>query len=488
MIFPRRTLATAGSLSLLASCQWLPQRSPEEVFRRAAPSVYVVCVSDFVTPLRFGSGVALSSDLVVTNKHVAGGDIRKLVEVSHGSQVWQAYPVYISDHQDLCLLRVPGLNAPRVHLRASGSVTVGERVFAVGTPKGLELTISEGLISGIRRATPNSQPSFQISAPISAGSSGGGLFDSQGRLVGLTTALVSDAQNIGFAVGADEIAEALAAASSKSSQEVERASTLFAAARPSQARMALQRALVLQPGLAVAWLALAGTEEGSSSTVRSKRVDCVRAAVQADPSLKDAWLQLAYYSKQDATDLEPLARVALGPQAAVLNAERVAFLREEVGAYEKALSADPNDRRVRLLLADAYNDAGLPERAEEMAREVLATEPMLPEAWKIIGDAYKKRGRRELAAEAYRKVTDSSGSTTEDLFARDGALLELEIYALEIGNVVAEQSFAQAEEAIRREIVTRLRNDLDLERKNRTERQRSAEAWLRLLASGPTQP
>jgi hypothetical protein len=75
---------------------------------------------------------------------------------------------------------------------------VGERVYAIGAPEGLELTLSEGLVSGLR-----SRGNFRViqtTAPVSHGSSGGGLFDSQGKLVGITTFSFHEGQNLNFAI------------------------------------------------------------------------------------------------------------------------------------------------------------------------------------------------------------------------------------------------------------------------------------------------
>ena len=80
---------------------------------------------------------------------------------------------------------------------------VGERVYSVGAPSGLERTLGEGIISGLR-ATSEGQ-FIQMTAPISPGSSGGGLFDSSGNLIGITTFLLKEAQAINFAIAAENI-------------------------------------------------------------------------------------------------------------------------------------------------------------------------------------------------------------------------------------------------------------------------------------------
>ena len=99
---------------------------------------------------------------------------------------------------DLVQLRVPGLVASPVPIRPSTSLKTGERVYAVGAPEGFELTLSEGLISSLRPY--EGIQLIQTTAPISRGSSGGGLFDAQGRLIGITAFYVKEGQNLNFAL------------------------------------------------------------------------------------------------------------------------------------------------------------------------------------------------------------------------------------------------------------------------------------------------
>lgn len=82
---------------------------------------------------------------------------------------------------------------------------MGEKVYAIGAPEGLELTISGGLISGLRDFDKDRV--IQTSAAISPGSSGGGLFDAEARLVGITTFYLKEGQTLNFALPADLILE-----------------------------------------------------------------------------------------------------------------------------------------------------------------------------------------------------------------------------------------------------------------------------------------
>ena len=81
---------------------------------------------------------------------------------------------------------------------------MGERVYTVGAPQGLELSLAEGIVSSKR--TIDGGRFIQTSAPMSSGSSGGGLFDAYGHLVGITTSILKNSQNLNFAIPAEEYA------------------------------------------------------------------------------------------------------------------------------------------------------------------------------------------------------------------------------------------------------------------------------------------
>jgi tetratricopeptide (TPR) repeat protein len=174
------------------------------IFERVAPSVVTVQTLDESGHADgHGSGVVIAPTRVVTNCHVVR-DARTL-QVRRADKALPARWVSADLPRDLCLLEIPGLDAPPVKQRASDLLTTGERVFAVGNPLGFGLAVSEGLISTI--APTQGERRIYISAALSPGSSGGGLFDSEGRLVGITTAVMSLGQNLNVAMPAEWIAE-----------------------------------------------------------------------------------------------------------------------------------------------------------------------------------------------------------------------------------------------------------------------------------------
>ncbi len=149
-----------------------------------------------------GSGVVTGIGTVITNCHVAtaGGSLT----VKVGSEQFSASVEVADEEYDLCRLSVTGLTAPAVTIGTADSLKTGQKVFAIGSPQGLELTISDGIVSGMRDL-PQGRV-IQTTAPISPGSSGGPLFDAYGRLVGIMTFQHRSGQNLNFAVPADWIA------------------------------------------------------------------------------------------------------------------------------------------------------------------------------------------------------------------------------------------------------------------------------------------
>jgi hypothetical protein len=177
----------------------------EEVFAAAAPSIARVLAMDLSgRPLAQGSGVVVGPGIVVTNCHVLKDSHDITVKV--GREEYRATPLSADEEHDLCRLSVGGLGAPAVAMSSVSQLRTGQRVFAIGAPQGLELTISEGIVSSLRPVADGTV--IQTSAPISPGSSGGGLFDASGRLVGIVTFQHRFGQNLNFAVPADWIIEA----------------------------------------------------------------------------------------------------------------------------------------------------------------------------------------------------------------------------------------------------------------------------------------
>lgn len=145
--------------------------------------------------IQSGSGVVVAPGLVASNAHVVEGTLD--LAVHQGQAAWPVTEVRIDRNRDLCLLTVPGLPAPAA-VMAPEPPGPGQKVMAVGYPGGHGPVGSEGRLRGVWHLGDGRL--LQSDAFTLPGSSGGGLFDEKGRLLGLTTQTIASSPRMGFAV------------------------------------------------------------------------------------------------------------------------------------------------------------------------------------------------------------------------------------------------------------------------------------------------
>ncbi|MFZ2870100.1 trypsin-like peptidase domain-containing protein [Zavarzinia sp.] len=184
---------------------------PSGVFQKVKDAVWVVVAAPLRNGQPFledgfsqGSAVAVTAQHLFTNCHVLEG--QQFFGIFRNEDMSDLRPVSIKlrdEEGDRCIIRVDKPDLPSfVTIRSHADVVIGERAYTIGAPSGLDLTLGEGLVSSKRRN--EGQQYVQTSAPISPGSSGGGLFDARGNLLGITTFMLKDTQNLNFAIAAEE--------------------------------------------------------------------------------------------------------------------------------------------------------------------------------------------------------------------------------------------------------------------------------------------
>jgi serine protease Do len=172
--------------------------TPVQLFGKVSPSIYAVMMSGHFR----GSAIAVTSREAITNCHVVTE--AESIVLGNATTTYRAEIVAADLATDRCYLRVQdGQLNPVKGLRDYTTLAVGEAVFTVGSPKGLVNTLGNGLVSGLR-VLDNNVEYVQITAPVSRGSSGGGLFDDRGNLIGVTTFTIQDSQNLNFAIAASQ--------------------------------------------------------------------------------------------------------------------------------------------------------------------------------------------------------------------------------------------------------------------------------------------
>jgi Trypsin-like peptidase domain len=178
---------------------------PREIAAQAFPSVVMIVTDDsHGQALAIGSGFFVRENVIASNAHVIEGAVGGYAKLVGQDKEFDLRGALAMDRRnDIVLLAVDGAKAPALKLGDSGKLAVGDRVYSVGNPKGLEGTFAEGIVSGIRDA--DGEKLLQITAPISPGSSGGPILDASGAVVGVAVATFRDGQNLNFAIPAAKV-------------------------------------------------------------------------------------------------------------------------------------------------------------------------------------------------------------------------------------------------------------------------------------------
>jgi S1-C subfamily serine protease len=186
----------------------------ENAFKAVSSSVV------YVNNVGVGSGSGVIYDStgdIVTNAHVVAGETSLTVTLSTG-KTYTAKLVGTDTADDLAVIHINATGLPAAHFAASGSYQVAETVLAIGSPLGLQETVTSGLISALNRTVQEENGAYlpnalQTSAPINPGNSGGALGDLTGAVVGIPTLEATDPQNnnggaaqgIGFAIPSSRV-------------------------------------------------------------------------------------------------------------------------------------------------------------------------------------------------------------------------------------------------------------------------------------------
>ncbi len=195
---------------LFHSASSLPERSVRELVGQLGAAVVQVR-----TPGGLGSGFIINEEgYLITNFHVIENETQISVEVYHqkdGQLERKSYKqvkiIAINKFADLALLKIEDKDSPRfakVPLGDSDVLGVGERVFAIGSPLGLERTVTEGIVSTKTRPMQG-ELYLQTTAQINPGNSGGPLFNLRGEVVGVTNMKITFGEGLGFAIPVEAV-------------------------------------------------------------------------------------------------------------------------------------------------------------------------------------------------------------------------------------------------------------------------------------------
>jgi len=316
-------------------------------------------------PRDCASGFFISADgAVVTASHAVQGARDIFVKISNGA----VFPVEgisaVDSEADVAIVKVSGRGLPTLKLADSDKITIGENVVAIGSPLGLENSVSTGIVSGVRRQGDHIL--IQTTAPISPGSSGSPLLNEMGEVIGIATGSVTPAQNMNFAVAINDVKKLRGGPGVRTDNE-----------KALQAYVA-----------GVLYMNKKDYANAEKSLLTATRLD---------PNNVDAWLDLGsvyYYLRHRDKEGE---------------------------AYNKAVRLQPNNSQAHYLLGTWYEDIGRFDRAIAEYRIAVTIDPTDDGAWFDLGELELIVGRRSAASEAYERLK----TLNQGLAMRLNRLIEL---------------------------------------------------------------
>lgn len=355
---------------------------PDQVFAKAAPSVVQVVALDATgQTVELGSGVAIGKDLIVTNHHVV--EPATHLQVVQGDRKWRPTAIFMDPERDLVQLQIIDHGLPVAEIGKGKDLRVGQRVYSIGHPMGQDITLGEGLISSLHDVEGGRI--VQTSAPISRGSSGGGLFDAQGRLIAITTFTLKDSQNLNFALPAEW------------------------AGRISERMTLAGNAPVRLPAIAIDMLVACErlhTEERWEE-LKAKAEDWLAInhrsaaayAFHAEALTSLGRFEEARLSYRAALELEP---------GNLLILLRLGRLHQMKGTYTEAQSffdtacrLFPDDARPFYYLGALHLALGAKDKAQQALEQSIRLDPNVALTWEALGNTYFLKNDRAKAKEAY---------------------------------------------------------------------------------------
>ncbi|MBW2436732.1 MAG: serine protease [Deltaproteobacteria bacterium] len=355
---------------------------------------------------------------LITNHHVLIGKFGAEIRTADGSTY--RIRTIVAENQETDLIKV-SVDIPPEKIRwltVSDEVPpVAEQVVVVGSPMGLEQSVSDGIVSSVREI-PGLGTFFQMSAPISPGSSGSPVVNMKGKVVGVASFQFLQGQNLNFAVSSKSIRNLKIKATaqslsewtfSSSDQKPRLAAELcrkgYSLSINGQDQKALQYfklATENDPGSTTAWYGLGYCYAGKNS--HNEAIAAYKQAIKTNPANEMSHYHLGnYYSHIGRYD-------------------------EAIASYQQVVALNPKFEAAYFNLGMLLNKMGRYDEGRQAFESVIRINPQAQKAYYNIGVTYTKLGRYELAAMAYQKAIDIQPEFPEAIF-------NLGVVYGELGNV-----------------------------------------------------
>ena len=435
---------------LVVAGEALAETSLTELVTKVRPAVLTVIVRNADHRITgIGSGFFVDKyGHMITNYHVIDGKYSAEVRTADG----ESFPVrlVVADDKAVDLVKVL-VDIPREKVKwiavSRDLPAIAEQIMVIGSPMGLEQTVSEGIISSIREI-PGVGEFFQMSAPISPGSSGGPVVNLKGEVIGITTFQFVSGQNLNFAIAGKTLLQLKPApvamsipiwTFSKSSQQPKLAEQLcrqgynFSVSGDVQKALELfKEAIKKDPDNVMAWNGLGSCQVGLNRP--DAAINAYKQAIKLNPRdeamyniLGDYYLKLGRYqeaieSYEEAVRLNPdfeAAHLKLG-----LIYAQLGRLDEGKRAFETVIRLNPKSATAYFNVAIAYTKLGRYQDAISAQMEVLRINPEFAPAYYNLGLIYGKLGKSDTEIDSYKKAIRIDPDFTPAHFSLGSALFQ----------------------------------------------------------------
>jgi tetratricopeptide (TPR) repeat protein len=391
-----------------------------ELVKIIQPAVATVVVYDVNSNVsNLGTGFFVDkTGLLITNYHVLVGKFSAEVRTADGSTY--AIKTVVAENQATDLVKVwVDIPPEKVHwLSVSAKPpVVAQHVVVVGSPMGLEQSVSDGIVSSIREI-PGLGIFYQMSAPISPGSSGSPVVNLQGKVVGVASFQFLQGQNLNFAIAGNSILDL------KTDKPGQSLSEWTFKQSNQKSRLAEEMC-----------------RKGSSFSIggqNQKALEYFKMATENDPNSTTAWYGLGYCyaGKNSQTDAIIAYKQAIrtNPTNEISHFHlgnyyfKIGRYNEAIETFKQVISINPEFEAAYFNIGMIYNKVGRPAEAKQAFQNVVHLNPRSKTAYYNIGVASTKLGQFEEAVAAYKKAIDVQPEFVE-------ALYNLGLVYGELGNI-----------------------------------------------------
>jgi Flp pilus assembly protein TadD len=347
----------------------------DKIYKENEKAVVVVVVYDGEgRAIRQGSGfIVREGGVIVTNHHVISN--ARSIKIKTGSKVFNVEGIINLDKEnDIAILKVDANNLPTVTIGDADKSSIGEKVYVISSPQGLENTVSDGILSGKREIAPNIKI-LQMTASVSSGSSGGAVFNENGEVIGIATLLLKDSQNLNFAIPVNVIkgkisGEKLTAIGESQIDDYENTAEYWFYRGVAYGELGMyremieanKRAIQIKPDMAEAYNNLGVAYDGSG--MYREAIEAQKQAIQIKPDFAKALYNLGLV----------YGRLSIYPEA--------------VATFKQAIRIKPEYAEAYYALGIVYVKLGMYREAIEPFRQATRIQPDVAGAYYNLGMAY----------------------------------------------------------------------------------------------------